>query len=309
MGHPVSDQDDRSHQHNGDEQWQESWAFQFYDPVTRVAGYCHMGLQAVRGIADCWMWLSVEGKLITNYSNQNLALPEDDYTDMRLGPLHVKSLVPNLKRAVTIQDAKIDCRLVYEAFQKEPFVLKPKKGGYFAEISSDGHYETLGTAKGSLQIGDRKIEILAYGYDDRSWGVRSWDNMHYRVLWVCFGPDMYGMLYHVATNKGGNQFGWLLSQGQIHEVRSVDFAIEMNNDGVTARGGTVTAWMESGLGFTFNVKSDGSSIVNQRNNFMASPSMCVCEMGGRRGVALLEISELKKPTPAIIEKYGLDIQN
>lgn len=307
MDRKIDANDDHSHTPNGDESWQESWAFQFYDPVTRVAGYCHMGLQPNRGIADCWMWLSVKGELITNYSNLSLPMPEGDYTDLQLGPLRVTSLIPNLSRRVAMKDDKIDCDITYKSFRDEPITLRPKKGGYFAEISSDGHYESLGVVTGRVTVNGEAIDIMGYGYDDRSWGERKWDNMHYRFIWACFGPDLYFALYNVATNNGGHQFGWVYEQGRFHEVRAVDFSIEMNSDGVTARGGKVTAWTDTGTGYSLCVTPDGQSVINQRNGFFACPSLCVAEYGGRRGVALMEIAELKKLTPALVKKYGLDL--
>ena len=254
------------------------------------------------------MWFAVRGNLVANYSNLNLRHPKGDYTDLKLGPLHVKSLVPNLSRAVSAKHGDANCKVTFTAFQKKPIVLRPKKGdGYFSEISSDGHYESIGTVSGTIKVGGEVIPINGFGYDDRSWGIRKWDNMHYRILGACFGPDLYMCVYHVATHTGASDFGWVFDGGEFHELRSVDFEMHVNQDGLTARGGKVRVWTEDGRGYAVNVSCDGNSVINQRDNFMASPALSVCEMGGRLGVGLLEFAELKRPTPALIEKYGLDI--
>src|ERR1700746_2253392 len=72
--HSIAAGDDRNHQSNGDEKWQGSWAFSWFDPVNRVAGYHHTGMQRVRGIADCWSWLSVDGRLVYRFNDNQMAL-------------------------------------------------------------------------------------------------------------------------------------------------------------------------------------------------------------------------------------------
>jgi hypothetical protein len=133
--------------------------------------------------------------------------------------------------------------------------------------------------------------------------------MHYRVLFACFGPDLYCALYHVATHTAWSQFGWVFDKERFHEVSAVEFAVETNNDGITARGARVRAWTRDNGGYAFNIAVDGHSIVTHRDNFMASPGLGVVECGGRLGTGMLEFSEMKRATPQIIERYGLDTRD
>ena len=305
----ITPDDDHSHKPNGDEKWQESWAFSWFDPITRVAGYHHTGMQRGRGIADCWSWFAVGGQLVYRFNDNQMVLPADDYTNMKIGPLQVRSLVPNVKREVTYTGEGCTGSVIYEAFRKEPIVLHKKKtkGSYFDEISSDGHYETMGTVKGSLDINGRRIEINGLGYDDRSWGARAWGSLHYRVFWANFGPDFYLIAYHVATDKGGTAFGWVCENGTFREVVALDFCVNTNIDGVTARGGSVRLWTEDRSGLVIDIVIDGQSVITQRDGFMCSPGIGIATCGGHLGAAMLEFSEMKHPTHAVAERFGLDV--
>src|ERR1700677_4917276 len=84
--------------------WQESLAFQFFDPRTRIGGYHHVGLQRRIDRADIWSWMAMDGRTVHNFQDLAMRVPKRDFPDFRMGPLGVAATTPLTGRKVVIDD-------------------------------------------------------------------------------------------------------------------------------------------------------------------------------------------------------------
>ena len=283
--------------------WQESLAFHFYDPRSRVTGYHHVGLQRKIDRADIWSWLAVEGRMIHCFQHLDLRLPERDFPDFRLGPLGVGTTTPLTGRHVTIEDEKAQLSLHYQGFG-DPVHYGNSSGssGNFAH----GHFETLGRAVGELTIDGKVIAVDAWAFDDRSWGERQWkDILTFRFFWANFGSDLHLAVYAPTGPSGPRVFGYLHDRGIQHEVVDVELSVRVASNGLYANGLEAVVWTRDGGGYQLTGRTDGNFVTTQRQGFMESGSPCRMEMNGRVGAGMLEFAELKKPTPEIISRFGL----
>ena len=90
------------------------------------------------------------------------------------------------------------------------------------EAFARAHYEQHMAAEGSIQIGDAKWNINAFGLRDHSWGPRYWQNLYwYRWLPMNFGRD-FAMNISIVTMRTGNQYIWgmVLEDGKYELVET-----------------------------------------------------------------------------------------
>jgi hypothetical protein len=112
----------------------------------------------------------------------------------------------------------------------------------------------------------------------------------------------------VATDGGGQSFGWVNEKGVIRTVTKANFVVEVRDDCLTAKSVNTRLWTEDGSGLEYDLVLDGNGVITQRDGFMASPALGIAKLGGRLGVGLLEFSEMKRPTPDTVARYGLDMR-
>ena len=300
----ITAADDKNHSPGtpADELWQESWGFMWYDPLARIAGYCHTGMQPARAVADVWSWVALRGELIHRFEHLALPLPSDDYTDLKVGPLHIRSIEPNTQRVVTVRSQEIHAELAYRAFT---LPLVPFGKNVKSEHISTGHYQTIGTVSGTLSALGQTFQVKGFAFDDRSWGPRNWqDQLTHRACWACFGDDLFCTMWHLTSPRGVACLGYVYDHGHLERVPHVEVEVTMAADGISPIGYTFTGWTESGRGYRITGRADGSNIMTQRDGFMQCAAVGRFEYGDRIGVGACEVNELKRPAPWHREHLG-----
>ena len=297
MSHVISELDDGNHYPPDDDiRFQESWCLAWYDPHTRLGGFHHFGLQRPRGIADSWSWMMHEGRLVHKFQNNELPLPEDDMRDLRLQPFHLKTITPLVERAITIDHEGFHADLTYKAFVPPFAQAMTTKGAQIAKA----HYETCGRLTGTVKLPGRDIEISALCFQDNSWGNREYDKiLSHRWLWACFGDDLFLSAFHITGPDGSMEMGYIFDSGRFHVLTRVDVNVEMSSDGVNATGCRLTVWTAEGRAYRLKGTCDGASMHTHRGGFIVSDACTLWEMGGRVGVGITEVNELKRPTNEI----------
>jgi hypothetical protein len=299
MSHAVTAVDDGSHFPVGEEKdtWQESWCLYWYDPIKHIGGFHHIGLQRLRYIADVWSWICSHGESVHKFHDMELPLPEDDFSDLHIGPFHLKTIEPLMKRCVTIRSSDIEAGLTYET------LAGPISLSYDTVAGADvgrHHYEDMGRVTGTVSIAGQKISVRAFAFQDRSWGLRDWAKfLTYRAVWACFGQDLFLFVLHFTDPNGSRDWGYVHRNGRITHISAVDTKVEMNSDGATPSAVRVTAWTAEGEGIQIDGNCVGGEIQTHRDGFMMGNASCVFKMGGRIGTGYVEVSELKRLTPRL----------
>lgn len=301
MSGKIDSADDSSHYPGTGEPetWQESWALAWYDPVQRIGGYQHLGLQRPRKMADAWSWIAWKGECVHKFHNNQLPLPADDFSDLRLGPFHLKSEIPLRKRAVRIRNREVDAALVYEALTDPISVSYESSSGHSSDVARN-HFEDMGRITGTIEVRGQSIPVRAFAFQDRSWGPRDWSKVFsYRLVWACFSEDHFVSLLHFVGPHGPNQWGYVYEKGRISKVRSMELRVEIGGDGITPLTVRAGAWIADGTGLQLEGTCEGGSVQTQRDGFMMFNGACTFSYGGRMGTGFIEVCELKKLTPAL----------
>lgn len=295
---------DRSHEPSGDETWQESWYLTFYDPIARVGGSYHLGLQPPRDRADVWNWTVHEGRVAAHYESLTLPLPTEDLSDLTLGGLDITTTKPLRDYSVTATypNSDVVSEVTYEAFT-DPFAFGLDGGG--VQIGSS-HYETFGRVTGTVREGGRETSFSTWAFQDHSWGPRSWSSLKSH-RWICatFGDDLFMSVAGFVTDAGFRASGYVFD-GEFRAVKDVSFGAKVADDGFSPLGCDARIRTVCGRGYHVTGTCEVSDLNSHDNDWFAADGLTVFEMGGRLGSGMFEVAECKTITPQMAAALGRD---
>lgn len=272
-----------------DEDWQESWACAWYDPLARVGGWHHVGLARVREQADLWSCIWIDGEFVHRFQKLDLAIPDQELTDLRLGPLHLWTEEPLLSHGIALADADHDLSARIECQRAVDPIA-------FSYSAAKGHWEVYGCFSGELRVGQSKTPVKGHSFVDRSWGKRDWsDILTYRLIWAMFGSDLAFKLYVMRCKSGSQIFGVAMIEAEQIAIRHVEIDVVMHSDGISPKGAEITVFVENGRIYSFAGRCDGSDVGVQRDGFMCGHGNATFECGGRLGTGFIEAKELSVP--------------
>ncbi|HEV3354866.1 MAG TPA: hypothetical protein VG076_18185 [Acidimicrobiales bacterium] len=287
-----------------DGRWQESWFLSWYDPLHRAGGFHHIGLAPLRGTADLWHWVALDGAVAARFHDLRLPIPDDDLPDLQLGPVHVQTKVPLRSYSLRTEHEGFRSEALYESFT-EPFEFAIDAPG--ADIGK-GHFESLGQVRATIETSDGTVETGGLAYHDHSWGPREYGALKaHRWACVSFGDDLFASVFSFSTDEGRRDFGYVYDDGAFHGVRAAEFDARVANDGHTPRGCDLRVWTTDGRGYRFVCRDiDVASPGAHNDGFFVTDGFGVFECGGRLGTGLLEINERAAPSPEHRSWLNLD---
>ena len=173
---PMTDHDRFHRPASDDPYWTETCWFTFTAPERRLSGQLYPFFRPNQRVTSggAFFWDDTSGDLHSCLYARNfwhLPLPEDaDLRDIRLpNGIHYRCLDAGKRYALRYADPDRpdDCNvdLVFEAICPPNFLGE--------ELESGGHYDQPGRYTGTLRLRGEDVNVDAYGFRDRSWGVRS----------------------------------------------------------------------------------------------------------------------------------------
>lgn len=173
----IKPEDELLHEWDKDDDWQESWYFNWTDAEHNTFGLCRIGFRPNQHGIDGLILTIRDGKPEFAYPAVNISHPSDDWSDqdprkeMRSKGFTVKMIEP-LKKWHLGLSGKNKMDLTFEAFT--PVFDFVAEGGALAATMSAEHIEQSGRVTGTTEFKGNKIEINGTGQRDKSWGVRRW---------------------------------------------------------------------------------------------------------------------------------------
>lgn len=277
------------------ESWQESWGFIWHDPHRRAGGMNHISIQRLRGIADVWSWVAVNGKVVGKYQNLKLPLPEKDFPNWSLGGQTVTTESGRRSRLeLSYEAASAD--LHYEA-HTDPLAFSLDIEG----VSwGSAHYESIGRVKGTVTAGGTPVAVDGFAWQDHSWGPRRWaDVLSHRWIVGSFGSDLFISAIRVIreSNPEGIAYGFVFDNGTLNMVNHVTFGGRIADDGHSPAGCDARVWTEAGHGYHITGDVHLASPSSHVEGFWFTDGLAVLECGGRLGSGIFEAQELNRPAP------------
>lgn len=239
------DADDLMHTNTGEENYNESAYYNFYDPTARFGGFVRLGNRPNEQYAEMTICLYLpDGRVGFMYARPKIAdnarfdaagMRFEVTAPMREHRIRYDGNVCMLARPLDLLDPKAaftqnphvpaQLELTYTAVARahggEPRtqdadgnwvgVKSERAGQEFAR----GHLEQHGHAVGRVVIEGAETRIDGYGLRDRSWGPRYWQAPdHYRWLTMNFGADAGIAAARTVQRDGGVvQGGFLFAPG------------------------------------------------------------------------------------------------
>jgi len=239
------DADDLMHENTGEENYNESAYYNFYDPAQRLGGFVRIGNRPNEGYAEMTLCLYLpDGSVGFMFGRPRIpdnarfdagGMRFEVRTPMREHAIHYDGTACLLERPLELLDPRA-------AFTGNPHVparvelayraLSPAHGGELREERDGrwvgvrrersgqefarGHLEQHGHATGRVVVGDRSWTVDGYGLRDRSWGPRYWQApRYYRWLTMNFGHDA-GIAAALTVQRDGSQVqgGYLYGNGR-----------------------------------------------------------------------------------------------
>jgi hypothetical protein len=219
----------------------ESMYFNAYDPESGLGGFFRLGNRANEGSGEMTICLYLpDGRVAFMFGRPRVTTNDAfDAAGMRFEVVTpFEELRISYEGRVVLLDDPLqmadprqaftsnphtDCsvRLTYRGcsamFGGEPDQPAEPTGEEFAR----GHYEQLGMASGSVELGDQRWELDGFGLRDHSWGPRYWQApWYYRWLTGNVGADFGFMGSRVARRDGpGSRGGFVWDGGVLHLCR------------------------------------------------------------------------------------------
>jgi len=291
VGKKIAPEHDGNHYPSGkdDETFQESWAFSWFDPVSKIGGWQHIGMQRPRKIADLNSYLSYRGDIVGRFIDLEMKMPEDDFTDLEIGPIKIKTKIPLTSHQITIDHGDYSVDLTMNAFVG-PYGMGHK--------DADSHWESFGRVEGVANISGNKIPVSGLAFQDRSWGGRDMTGLlAYRLMTAIFDENLIFRLFQMTRKDGHSDYGFVYDSGTFHEISGIESDIRMGGDGTTLKDATINVWTKSGRGYQLQGWCADNDLVVQRDNLIGSHSNTVYHCGGRLGAGFIDVQGLRAPAP------------
>ncbi len=241
--------DDLMHENSGEEHFNESAYYNFFDPRRRVGGFVRLGNRPNEGHAEMTTCFYLpDGRVAFMFKRPEIA----SNAAHDAGGLRFDVREPFVEHHVSYRGHACLLRNPLEmadpraAFAANPFVpveldvrwlgLSPVYGGEPRRREGDrwmsvrtekagqefakGHLEQHGTTLGTLAIGDERFTLDAPGLRDHSWGPRYWQApKYYRWLTMSFGEDL-GAVPSLVVQRDGRELhaGYVFRKGRDNEA-------------------------------------------------------------------------------------------
>ena len=288
------------------ESWQESWGSAWHDPHRRAGGINHISIQRLRGIADIWSWVALDGKVVGKHQHLNLPLPEADFPDWSLGGQTVTTEAGNRCRLQDVFENGTEFDVTFQG-HTDPIVFAIDVEG---NTWGSNHYESIGRVDGTVTVGGELTPVSGYGWQDHSWGPRHWaDTLSHRWVMASFGPELFISALAIVTDAGpvGIPMGFVCENGKLHGLEKCSFGARIGDDGHSPVACDARIWTSSGHGYHVTGEVHTSSPSSHLEGFWFTDGLCTFECGGRLGAGIFEVQDLKAPAPWHRKQLGLDL--
>ena len=241
--------DDLMHENTGEENFNESAYYNFYDPARRIGGFLRCGNRPNEGYAEMTTCFYLpDGRVVFMFKRPEIS----GNAGHDAGGLRFEVKEPFVEHRVTYRGH--GCMLANPlemaepkaAFGSNPFVpieldvrylglspgyggeLRRREGDTWVSVRSErdgqefakGHLEQHGKAIGTLIVDGQRFELDAPGLRDHSWGPRYWQApKYYRWLTMSFGDDL-GAVPALVVQRDGREIhgGYVYRKGRPNEA-------------------------------------------------------------------------------------------
>jgi hypothetical protein len=283
----LSPEDDFTHPLGPEPNFNESMYFNFFDPTQDVGGFVRLGNRANEGHAEMTVTIYLPGGRVL-FMFKRAEISHND--DFNAGGCRFEVIEPSQKLRTVYEGSVVDMARPEDmedprkAFKENPRrritldllhdAVGPMYGGARESSESDrpaeeqfgsAHYEQHMAVSGTLDLGDKQIEIRGYGLRDHSWGPRYWQAIQsYEWLTLNFGAGMGAMVSIVRRDEDNQRTGGVIVRGdQLEPIEEAEITAEYAENGLQHR--TVTARVKTASGEELVFEGEVRGFIPLRN--------------------------------------------
>ena len=286
----VTPEMDRRHIPDSDAPtWNESWYFNFYDPIADVGGYLRIGLLPNAQVANMWCALFSAGEEIYSRSRHDRPLPQGDIeSGITLDGLSIQAMTLLERYRLRFDDSYTGVHLdllwsaVHPAYNNSLRHLHLEQGARF---------------EGTLKLRNRSWTLSGTGFRDHATGKRDWEAMgSHELMWPVFDDGTAAGLVRVRHRKGSVDATWTWNGKAFHQPAIAEMAVKNDARGIPT---DVVAILADASGLRTQI--DGS-VVSVCTIFFDGYRLHECmtrftDQHGRVGYGLLEVG--RRPGEAL----------
>jgi hypothetical protein len=311
----LAPEDDYTHPLGPEPNFNESMYFNFFDPGQGIGGFVRLGNRANEGQAEMTVCLFLEdGRVLFSFKRAQIS--NNDAFDA--GGLRFEVIEPT-ERLRSVYEGRVieldDPRRLSDpsrAFRESPRreiridlvheACGPLYGSSHDKTEQErtaeqqfakAHYEQHMRVTGTVDLGDRTLEIAGYGLRDHSWGPRHWQAIErYEWLTLNFGPDLGAMVSVIQSDaENVRRGGVLVRDGKLTKIRNATVEAEYEDNGLYHR--SLVAKVETDDGETLEIQGTVKGFIplrNRRNGMTThiGEGMTEWRLGERTGYGLSE---------------------
>jgi hypothetical protein len=298
-------QDNENHEVDStDPRWQESSYFFFADARTRLGGLHRIAVHPNRGVANLYTWTHVEGRMVSRRKFTELPLPTGPTTGTELEGVSIETLDPCRAFRIRFVRDGVAGDIVWTSFTGP---IDFSLNGSGDQVVAAGHYNSLGSARGTIRHAGVTHELDGVGYMDHSWGVRDMSTVYgHGSLQPIFSPSDF---VHTITAWGGAGeaiMGYNFREGVLSPVTSIEANYTIEQDCRSPRAVEMIVADELGRTRRLNGRMVGeTSLQPYGDGYYASHGIAEVESDGLRATGFFEWAPPPAIPPAELTALGL----
>ncbi|UCF07809.1 MAG: hypothetical protein JSW28_09240 [Thermoplasmata archaeon] len=228
----ISEKDEYAHTPSSHPLWRESHYFNFYDPNQNIGGFTTIAVMPNKGLVETGMVLVRDNMLI--YANPYEGALKGRWDDLNFGGLSYEVIKPMDIWKIRLEDEELELELTFKSIN--PAFDYGDDLGELEELVGTRHYEHSGTVRGTINLGDQRINFSGLGERDHSWGIRNWHGCR-RWVWlsVQFGQNLALNCWYADVSGRKHVRGFVYNGKENSSVSSIDIRNEFEDDGKTQK--------------------------------------------------------------------------
>jgi hypothetical protein len=228
------------HEFGSQEEWNESFYFNFYDRGQDICGFMRIGLKPNKKQKDVFCFLMLPDGSVMGMKD-SVAMEDNELTasglklvkveDEKTWRLEFSGELPKMHKDAEKESVSfaLDFTALNNIYDYRESVGGDKEK--MAQAVASEHTEQFGRTTGKLNIGTRVYDINALGERDHSWGVRDWTAPRMWVWITCQFDEGYAFnLTKLFMDKGEVDAGFIHIDGKNVPIMRADIVTEYNRD-------------------------------------------------------------------------------
>ena len=211
----LTPQDDLIHSTGSEENWRESYSFDFFDPTSRLSGFGLLGVNPNAQAGDCVFALWRDDVLLVKTAKWDYSVPREIAEERQhFGSLGFHLVAPFKTWEMTYDDGYCRLDLTFESIHA-PYSWA--QSGQTSALPSSHHYQQQGRYRGVVRVGKDSFPVQGLGARDHGWGpdlrgsVRRWvsasaqfsERLAFQTLHVTLADGrnlLFGYVFRGAKN-------------------------------------------------------------------------------------------------------------